>query len=79
MIYTTAEAAEVLKLKPDTVRSMIVTARLQGVNLAPPGKRPQWRIEQAALDEFLARGSTSKAEKRKPRRVDPIPFRRYSA
>lgn len=70
MTYTTAEVAEVLKLSPDTVRGLIVSGRLQALNLAEPGKRAQYRVTAEQLAEYQQRTTIAKfpiRRKKKPR------------
>ena len=43
------QVAELLNLKPKTVREYIRQGRLAAVNLNPEGARPVWRIKPSAL------------------------------
>lgn len=69
MTYTTKQVAEILKLSADTVRAMILTGRMKALNLAQPGKRPQYRVTAEQLAEFQARATILKApQPGRPRR-----------
>jgi excisionase family DNA binding protein len=46
------QVAELLNLKPKTVREYIRQGRLSAVNLNPVGLRPVWRIKPSALKDM---------------------------
>ncbi len=46
------QVAELLNLKPKTVREYIRQGRLPAVNLNPVGLRPVWRITPSALKDM---------------------------
>ena len=50
---TVAQVAELLGVKPATVRRWLAEGLLEGVRL--PGTRSGWRISQSAVERFLAR------------------------
>lgn len=52
---TTKEAAAMLRVSRDTIRSWIHTGSLVAVNLAPRGNRPSFRIATEELETFLRR------------------------
>ena len=47
---TVAEAAEYLQLSAETIRRMLRTGRLRGVQ--PAGRRGGWRVRKAELDRL---------------------------
>ena len=46
------QVAELLNLKPKTIREYIRQGRLAAVNLNPNGLRPVWRIQPSALKDM---------------------------
>lgn len=51
-LLTVEQAAEKLKMHPDTIRRLLRDGQLPGIKL---GKR-QWRIPSKALDDYIQRG-----------------------
>lgn len=47
-LYTVKEIADILKLKPRTVRTMIAQGEIKAIRV-----RDEWRIKQSALDTYL--------------------------
>jgi excisionase family DNA binding protein len=78
MMYTTNEAAAILKISPDSVRALIVSRRLKAANIGQPGQRSAYRITQEALDEFIARATVMKLPVQR-RKKPAEPRRRWLA
>ena len=51
-VYTTSEAAELLRVKPNTIRKMVKDGRLKG-SFITDGRR-SIRVTEDAIREFLA-------------------------
>ncbi len=51
-LYTPEEAAEVIKLKPATVRKMLRAGILQGIKTNPAGSG-KWRTTEAYLQGYI--------------------------
>lgn len=47
------EAAKILSVSQDKISEWIKASRLEAVNVANPGKRPQYRIPRDALNRLL--------------------------
>jgi len=43
------EAARILRVSPSKIRQWIASSRMEAVNVADYGKRPQWRINPECL------------------------------
>jgi hypothetical protein len=54
-LFTPNEAANILKVTPEQIRSSIRTGQLSAVNIGKGPKRPLYRITQQALNDFLNR------------------------
>jgi excisionase family DNA binding protein len=69
---TVKEAAALLKVSRDTIRSWINTGSLVSVNLATRGKRPCFRISTEELESFLRRRQVKERPvERSPRYQQP--------
>ena len=68
-----AQVAKLLKMKPDTVRTLIKNGDLAATNVAirPSSGRPRYLISQASLDEFLASRRVKKPAKTARRKRQP--------
>jgi CubicO group peptidase (beta-lactamase class C family) len=69
-MLTAAQVGERLGVDPEAVRSWCASKQLVAINVArnPRGKRPRWRVSEAALDEFLARRTSGKSPEAAPQR-----------
>jgi excisionase family DNA binding protein len=66
-LMTTADAAERLKLSQWAVRRLLASGRLRGSRI--PGRGGgEWRIDQQALDDFLAEHANTTPPETKRRR-----------
>jgi excisionase family DNA binding protein len=63
-LYTPVEAAQILKVDPQTVKRYARAGRLKG---SKPGGR-LWRFSPADIDEFLADSAPAAKPTRKPSR-----------
>lgn len=54
MVYTTAEAGELLRVSGRTVLRLIESGRLGAVNIGSP-ERVRWRVPECELDRLAGR------------------------
>ena len=53
MTHTVKTLAQMFQVSPHTVLSWIRNGTLKAINVSPNiGKKPQWRITQAAIESF---------------------------
>jgi excisionase family DNA binding protein len=73
------DVADRLRVKVDVVLGWIHSGELTAVNVAQRrGRRPRWRIDPAAFEQFLLRRSAPKpAPPSRPRRADEDAYRRW--
>jgi len=68
------QIAETLTVNQSRVLSWIHSGELRAVNTSDPGRRPRWKIDPAAFDEFLAARSSRPADQptQKRRRLPDV-------
>jgi excisionase family DNA binding protein len=69
-LFTTEEVAGVLRCSPQHVRALVRDELLGAVNIASPGARPQWRISEPELREFLK--ATARRQREEKDETDEI-------
>ena len=74
-LLTPDEVADRLRVTAEQIRSLIRRGELTAINVGVGRKRPRYRLQPEAVDEFLARrsGGGKRSGPRRVRRLPPIP------
>ena len=75
---TTREVRSRIRASEATVLALINSGAIRASNISRPGsRRPTWRIEEAAVDDFLRARGTSATPRRDRRREKLTPVTEY--
>jgi len=74
--HNVSQTAKILQRSRSSIKSLIMSGKLDAYDAAPDGRLRQWRITPEALEKFRNRNKAKPPESTKRRRI-PKPTKQY--